>query len=600
MSTFKELGLKDEILEAVEILGFTQPTKVQELAIPTILASERDLVALAQTGTGKTGAFGLPSLHKVDPNNPAVQVLVLSPTRELAIQIAKDLKAFSKKIKGLKTVAVYGGSNIMSQIRALENGCQVVIGTPGRMLDLINRKKLKVNNVTTLVLDEADEMLNMGFQEDLDEILSDTPKEKQTLLFSATMPKQIARIAKKYMNDPEEIEVGERNAGAKNVEHHYYMVHAKDRFEALKRMTDMNPGIYGIIFCRTRRETAEIASKLNKDGYDVDLLNGDLSQAQRDDVMGRFRSKDIQLLVATDVAARGLDVNDLTHVINFNLPDDLEVYIHRSGRTGRAGKSGVSISIVHTREMRRIRDLERMSGKGFIKKEVPSGEEICGIRMLSLIDKVKETEVNDEQLQKFLPQALEKLADFDREDLIKHFLSVEFNQFLDYYSGSNDLNAKGGDRGRNSDRGSRSDRGDRRRDDRGSRKGVTEPGFERFFINVGRRDGLNPVRLMGLVNEQLNGSKPDFGKIDIQNNFSFFEVENGYESNLIQGVTGSKFEGRDVAVESAKQDEKAKSRGKSRDFKREGKKKGGGSKGHRKGGKPEGFRKSSGKNRKRK
>lgn len=600
MSTFKELGLKDEILEAVEILGFTQPTKVQELAIPTILASERDLVALAQTGTGKTGAFGLPSLHKVDPENPAVQVLVLSPTRELAIQIAKDLKAFSKKIKGLKTVAVYGGSNIMSQIRALENGCQVVIGTPGRMLDLINRKKLKVNNVNTLVLDEADEMLNMGFQEDLDEILSDTPKEKQTLLFSATMPKQIARIAKKYMNDPEEIEVGERNAGAKNVEHHYYMVHAKDRFEALKRVTDMNPGIYGIIFCRTRRETAEIASKLNKDGYDVDLLNGDLSQAQRDDVMGRFRSKELQLLVATDVAARGLDVNDLTHVINFNLPDDLEVYIHRSGRTGRAGKSGVSISIVHTREMRRIRDLERMSGKGFIKKEVPSGEEICGIRMLSLIDKVKETEVNDEQLQKFLPQALEKLADFDREELIKHFLSVEFNQFLDYYSGSNDLNAKGGDRGRNSDRGSRSDRGDRRREDRGGRRGVTEPGFERFFINVGRRDGLNPVRLMGLVNEQLNGSKPDFGKIDIQNNFSFFEVEHGYESNLIQGVTGSKFEGRDVAVESAKQDEKAKSRGKSRDFKKEGKKKGGGSKGHRKGGKPEGFRKSSGKNRKRK
>lgn len=604
MSTFKELGLKEEILEAVEILGFTQPTKVQELAIPTILASERDLVALAQTGTGKTGAFGLPSLHKVDPNDPSVQVLVLSPTRELAIQIAKDLKAFSKKIKGLKTVAVYGGSNIMTQIRALENGCQVVIGTPGRMLDLINRKKLKVNNVNTLVLDEADEMLNMGFQEDLDEILSDTPKEKQTLLFSATMPKQIARIAKKYMNDPEEIEVGERNAGAKNVEHHYYMVHAKDRFEALKRMTDMNPGIYGIIFCRTRRETAEIASKLNKDGYDVDLLNGDLSQAQRDDVMGRFRSKDIQLLVATDVAARGLDVNDLSHVINFNLPDDLEVYIHRSGRTGRAGKSGVSISIVHTREMRRIRDLERMSGKGFIKKEVPSGEEICGIRMLSLIDKVKETEVNEEQLQKFLPQALEKLADFDREDLIKHFLSVEFNQFLDYYSHSNDLNAKGGDRGRNSDR---RDRNDRKRDnrggreDRGGRRGITEAGFERFFINVGRRDGLNPVRLMGLINEQLNGSKPDFGKIDIQNNFSFFEVEHGYENNLTQGVTGSKFEGRDVAVESAKQDEKAKHRGKSRDFKREGGgKKGGGSKGHRKGGKPEGFRKSSGKNRKRK
>ncbi|MEO9885465.1 MAG: DEAD/DEAH box helicase [Balneola sp.] len=594
MPTFKELGLKQELLDAVEKLGFKEPTKVQELAIPAILSSQRDLVALAQTGTGKTGAFGLPALNQIDENSDDVQVLVLSPTRELAIQIARDLKDFAKYQKGVKTVAVYGGANISTQIKALNNGCQVVIGTPGRMLDLINRRKLDVRNVRTLVLDEADEMLNMGFQDDLDAILEDTPKEKQTLLFSATMPKGISKIAKKYMNNPDEIEVGERNAGAQNVEHHYYMVHAKNRFEALKRITDMNPDVYGIIFCRTRRETAEIASKLNKDGYDVDLLNGDLSQAQRDDVMNRFRTKDLQLLVATDVAARGLDVNELTHVINYNLPDDLEVYIHRSGRTGRAGNSGIAISIIHTRETGRIRALEKMSGKDFIKKEVPSGEEICGIRMLNLIDTVKETKVNEKQMAKFLPAALEKLSDLERDDLIKHFLAVEFNQFLEYYSNSNDLNASGGgDRRKgNNDRGGRNDRGG---NDRGGRsngrdRGITEAGYERFFINVGRRDGMNPVRLMGLVNEQLNGSKPDFGKIDLQNNFSFFEVETGYESALTNGVTGAKFEGRDVAVERAQDDKKSNSGGG----------RSGGGKRRKEGGFPKGKRKSGGNKRHRK
>lgn len=593
MSTFKELGLKQELLEAVEILGFETPTKVQQEAIPVILESQRDLVALAQTGTGKTGAFGLPSIQKVDAKSNTVQVMVLSPTRELAIQIAKDMKSYAKKVKGLTTVAIYGGANITTQIRALKNGCQVVVGTPGRMLDLIKRRKLDVTNIRTLVLDEADEMLNMGFQDDLDAILQDTPQEKQTLLFSATMPKGIAKISKKYMNDPQEISVGERNSGAKNVEHHFYMVHSKDRFEALKRTVDMNPEIYGIIFCRTRRETQEISTKLSKDGYDVDLLNGDLSQSQRDEVMNRFRTKDLQLLVATDVAARGLDVNNLSHVINYNLPDDLEVYIHRSGRTGRAGNSGISIAIVHTREMRRIRDLEKMTGKGFIKKDMPTGEEICAIRMLSLIDTVKETKINEEQIQKFLPQALEKLADLEREELIKHFLSVEFNQFLEYYDNSRDLNAsaKGGrDRDRGDRRGGR-DRGDRRGSS--DRKYDDASSFDRYFINVGNRDGLNPVRLMGLVNESLNGDKPDFGKIDVQNNFSFFEVELGYENKLIESVKGVKFEGRDVAIEPSQKDP--------------GRKGGGGDRGRsnkksfRKGGKgkPEGFRKSGGKNRKR-
>lgn len=549
MTNFKELGLGQELLDAIELLGFETPTTIQERAIPAILNSERDLIALAQTGTGKTGAFGIPTIQNVDEDSKDVQVLVLSPTRELAIQIAKDLKAFAKRRKGVKTVAVYGGANISSQIRALDNGCQVVIGTPGRMLDLIKRRKLDVRNVKTLVLDEADEMLNMGFQDELDAILADTPKEKQTLLFSATMPKPIAKMAKKYMNNPDEIEVGERNSGAKNVEHHYYMVHAKDRFQALKRIVDMNPDVYGIIFCRTRRETSEIATKLNKDGYDVDLLNGDLSQAQRDDVMNRFRTKELQLLVATDVAARGLDVDSLTHVINYNLPDDLEVYIHRSGRTGRAGKEGVSISIVHTREGRRIKDLERMSGKNFIKKEVPSGEEICAIRMMDLIDTVKETKVNEEQISKFLPEAMEKLADMEREELIKHFLSVEFNQFLDYYKDANDLNAKSRDKGRRND------------NRKGGRNNHSDKNFDRYFINIGRRDKLNPVRLMGLLNEQLNGSKPDFGKIDIQNNFSFFEVEQGFGQSLINDVSGASFEGRTVSVEAAQGSSKGRSGG---------------------------------------
>ncbi len=546
MLSFNELGLEQELLDAVELLGFTEPTKVQELAIPTILASQRDLVALAQTGTGKTGAFGIPAIQQVNTDSNNVQVLVLSPTRELAIQIAKDMKAFAKKVKGVKTVAVYGGAHIGSQIRALENGCQVVIGTPGRMLDLIRRGKLDVRNVRTLVLDEADEMLNMGFQDDLDAILKDTPQEKQTLLFSATMPKQIARIAQKYMNNPEEIEVGERNSGAKNVEHHYYMVHARDRFEALKRIVDMNPDVYGIIFCRTRKETSEIAAKLNKDGYEVDLLNGDLSQAQRDDVMNRFRTKELQLLVATDVAARGLDVDSLTHVINYNLPDDLEVYIHRSGRTGRAGNSGISISIVHTREGRSINALEKMSGKSFTKKELPSGEEICAIRMLDLIDTVKETEVNEEQMAKFLPQAMEKLADMEREELIKHFLSVEFNQFLEYYKNASDLNAQSRDRG-----------GKKSRRDRNGGKSRKNNSFDRYFINIGRRDGLNPARLMGVLNDELNGSKPDFGNIDIQNNFSFFEAEAGFQNNLVQGTKGARFEGREITVELAQQDQRS-------------------------------------------
>ena len=546
MTTFDELGLRQELLDAVQLLGFEQPTQIQKEAIPQILNQKNDLIALAQTGTGKTGAFGLPGLQKIDYSLNEVQMLVLSPTRELAIQIAKDLKSFAKRLKKIKSVAVYGGSDYRTQIKALENGAQVVIGTPGRTLDLIRRRKLDVTNIHTVVLDEADEMLNMGFQEDLDQILADTPQNKQTLLFSATMPKPIAKMAKKYMQDPIEIAVGERNSGAKNVEHHYFMVHAKDRYETLKRLVDMLPSVYGIIFCRTRNETAEIAGKLKKEGYDVDLLNGDLSQNQRDFVMKQFRTKELQLLVATDVAARGLDVNNLTHVINYNLPDDLEVYVHRSGRTGRAGNHGTSLSIIHTREMRRIKNLERMVGKEFIKKQVPSGEEICGIRMLDLIDKVKSTEVDEERIAPFLPEAIAKMEDLDREELIKHFLSVEFNRFLEYYEGSSDLNVQGKPEKRDQKERNRNRKNDSR--------------FERFFINIGKRDGLNPVRLMGVINELLEGEKPDFGKIDVELNFSFFEVEPGFGSTIIKSVKGIEFEGRKVSIEPAKQESKSKNR----------------------------------------
>ena len=553
MSTFKELGLSPEICKAVEDLGFKNPTEVQERAIPTILASQRDLVALAQTGTGKTGAFGMPVLQQVDANSDNVQVLVLSPTRELAIQIEKDLKAFAKYQKGISTVAVYGGANISTQIRALKRGTQVVIGTPGRMLDLIRRGKLDVTNVRSLILDEADEMLNMGFQDDLDAILHDTPKEKQTLLFSATMPKQISKMARKYMHDPEEIQVNARNSGALNVEHHFYMVNAKDRYDALKRIADVNPDIYGIIFCRTRRETADIASKLSKEGYNADLLNGDLSQNQRDEVMNRFRSGELQLLVATDVAARGLDVDSLTHVINYNLPDDLEVYIHRSGRTGRAGNSGISVSIIHTREMNKIRALEKMSGKDFIKQDVPKGEEVCGVRMMDMVEKLRTTEVNEKQIEKYLPEVYERLSDLGWQELIQHFVSMEFNQILEYYEQAGDINASAGRSNKKSNKRNSSKKGDRDSNGRSNNR-VAEEGFTRYFLNVGQRDGLNPARLMGVVNEQMHGKKPDFGKIDIQTNFSFFEVEEGFDSKLFDAMNGTQFEGRDISVELAKPD----------------------------------------------
>ena len=440
MQHFKQTKLDTNILKAISEMGFKTPTPIQAKTIPHLMNSNLDLIATAQTGTGKTAAFGLPSIHLTNLKYNDTQTLVLCPTRELCIQIAKDLAKYSKYLKGLNILAVYGGSDIKTQIRSLNKGAHIVIGTPGRTKDLIKRKKLNIGRIARIILDEADEMLTMGFKEDLEMILSHTPKEKQTLLFSATMSKKVIAITDSYMNHPEKIAATQMNIAAENVQHIYYMVNAKERYEVIKRIADINPNIYGIVFCRTRRETKEIANKLMNDGYNADTLNGDLSQAERDEVMTRFRKRRLQLLVATDVAARGLDVEDLSHIINFNLPDDFEIYIHRSGRTGRAGKKGVSIAIVHTREMRKIREIEKKTQIVFLREDVPSGMDICKTRLYNLIDKVENVDVDEQIIAQFMPDIYKKLEWLERDELIKHFVSTEFNRYLSYYKNARDIN----------------------------------------------------------------------------------------------------------------------------------------------------------------
>jgi ATP-dependent RNA helicase DeaD len=570
METFKEIGLKEEILKAVGELGFEMPTPIQAQAIPHLLSSDQDLIGLAQTGTGKTAAFGLPAIHNTDVENNRPQTLILCPTRELCLQITKDLNSYAKYVRGLDIVAVYGGANISTQIKALKKRAQIVVGTPGRVKDLINRKRLILGEVQRVILDEADEMLSMGFKDDLDDILAETPDEKQTLLFSATMSQKISSITRKFMGNPKQIAVARTNIGAENVDHIYYMVQARDKYEVLKRIADMNPDIYGIVFCRTRRETKEIANKFMHDGYNSDALHGDLSQGQRDEVMNRFRTRKLQLLIATDVASRGLDVNDLTHIINFNLPDDGEVYVHRSGRTGRAGKSGTSIAIIHTRERRRIVDIERRFKIVFSKENVPTGKDICQRQLLALIDKIEKVEVDDAQIEPFLPAINQKLDKLSREELIKHFVSAEFNRFLSYYKGARDINVPESKKYRN-ERGDRNDRRDRRgrndrddwrdrrdrgRDDkdrqsfdRDSSRDRRRSGFTRFYINVGSKNELNPARLMGLINEGLRSGDAEIGKIEILKKFSFFEIEQSYESKVIKSLNGEEFEGTSLIVE---------------------------------------------------
>jgi len=539
MQTFEETGINPQIIKAVSELGFEKPTPIQELTIPYLLEKKKDLVALAQTGTGKTAAFGLPILNQIDLDSGKTQALILSPTRELCVQISNDIKNYSKYLKNIRIGTVYGGASADKQIAELNKGCQIVVGTPGRVLDLKKRKKLKVNHINYLVLDEADEMLDMGFKDDLDAILESTPEEKQTLLFSATMPKEISKIAKKYMNDADEISVGEKNTGAENVNHQYYLTKAKDRFKALKRILDSHPNIYSIVFCRTRRDTKEVADKLIENGYNAEALHGDLSQAQRDYVMNRFRIKHMQILVATDVAARGLDVNDLTHVINYNVPEEPKIYIHRSGRTGRAGKTGTSISLIHSRELFRLRDIEKKLGKKIVRKSIPGGKEICERQLFNLIDKVEKIEVEDEQIGPFMDVIYKKLSWLSREELINHFVSVEFNRFLSYYKGAPDLNI-------NEDV-------SERREGKKNRKSRDRGDFSRFFINLGSKKKLSPAKLIGLINDQTQMRDINIGKIDILDSFSFFEVESKYEEDILNGFADCKYKGMNISVELSKE-----------------------------------------------
>jgi ATP-dependent RNA helicase DeaD len=560
---FQEIGLIQPLVDAVTEMGFEQLTPIQEKTIPFITGNNGDLIALAQTGTGKTAAFGLPVLNQIDIENTDTQVLVLCPTRELCLQITGDLTNFSKYLKGLSVVPVYGGANITTQIKQLKKKCQIVVATPGRAIDLMERKALKIDTIKWLVLDEADEMLSMGFKDDLDTILAETPDEKTVLLFSATMPADIERMAHSYMKNPQEIAVAAKNIAAENVEHQYFMVRAKDRYEALKRVADVNPDIYAIVFCRTRMECKEVADKLMADGYNADALHGDLSQAQRDNVMQRFRSKHLQILVATDVAARGLDVNDLTHVINYNLPDDPEVYVHRSGRTGRAGKSGVSISLLHLKEKGKLRIIEKICKKNFVRKPVPNGREICEIQLINFIDKVKNVEIDETQIKSFSAKIAEKFADMDREQIIKKFVSMEFNRFLDYYRNAQDINVDFDDTDK--DKGHKKDRKRDRFDERDGRKDRSErrsgkrdhdrreygKDYSRIFISLGSKDHVSPGTMMGFVNRVVDNREVSIGKIDIQKNFSFFEVDTEHLQEVLDAMRNAQFDGIPVSVEQA-------------------------------------------------
>ncbi len=563
MTNFHDSTLDGNIIQAIEEMGFKIPTPIQLKTIPGILQSDRDIIALAQTGTGKTAAFGLPIIHMIDTAYSETQAIILCPTRELCVQICKDLNQYSKYKEGLTTLPIYGGANIETQIKALRKGVHVVVGTPGRTLDLLRRKILKISNVSWLVLDEADEMLNMGFKEDLDSIMSETPEEKQTLLFSATMSTEIESIARRFMHDPEVITVGKKNSGAENVSHNYYVVQAKHRYDALKRIVDINPSIYGIVFCRTRHETKEIADKLMADGYNADALHGDLSQAQRDLVMGRFRSGILQILVATDVAARGLDVNNLTHVINYNLPDELEAYIHRSGRTGRADKTGTSIAIIHSKEKHKIKNLEKLIGKQMHRKQVPMGREICQVQLLNLVEKIEQVEVRESQMADLMPEIHKKFSHLSKEEVVNLFVSAEFNRFLDFYKNAPDLNIEPDydhekSNPKASGRHSREDRFNRERNGRNQYSDRRTPaGYSKFYINLGTKAKLNPLKLISLIKEQTQRRNIDIGKIEIERNFSFFETDSRYNRELESSFKGLYFDNKPIVVDFRSNFEKA-------------------------------------------
>ena len=528
MSKFKEIGISKDLCRSINEMGFTTPTEVQEQSIPFLLSENKDLISLAQTGTGKTAAFGLPVIQKTELKNKYVQSIILCPTRELCIQICKDLEAYSKYVSGIKILAVYGGTNIETQIKSLNKGIHIVVGTPGRTKDLIKRKILKLELVDKVVLDEADEMLSMGFKDDLDFILERTRSERQTMLFSATISKEVKSISKRYMKDAKEISVSKINSGAKNIEHHIYNVSSRNKYEALKRIADFNPNIYGIVFCRTKRHTKDIANKFMAEGYNADAIHGDLSQNQRDEVMQRFRNKSLQILIATDVAARGLDVNDITHVINYSLPDDPEVYIHRSGRTARAGKSGISIAISNESERRKIKSIEKKGGIKFINKEVPTGVEICSNQLYKMIDKIENVDIDEKQIKPFLNDIYKRLEWLDREELIKRFVSVEFNRFLYYYKEANKLPSK------------RSKKSEKKR---GNGKSLTG-----FSINIGRKHRATPIDIISIINRALKSNDIEIGKIELNRYQTFFEVDKDFADELKSNIKKIDFRGNEIVL----------------------------------------------------
>jgi ATP-dependent RNA helicase DeaD len=546
MPTFEELGVSAPLRRAIDEMGFAMPMPVQEKVIPHLLQEDGDVVALAQTGTGKTAAFGLPVLQRIDTQLNAPQALIISPTRELCLQISSDLADFSKYMPEMNVLPVYGGSSIESQIRALRRGVQIIVATPGRLIDLINRGVVLLDNVHTVILDEADEMLNMGFVDDINDILTFVPEDRKMLMFSATMPPEIAKIAQRFMHNPQEFVVGTKNSGAENVRHLYYMVNARDKYLVLKRIADNTPNIYGIVFCRTRKETQEIADNLIRDGYNADSLHGELSQQQRDMVMKKFRDHVLRILVATDVAARGLDVSDLTHVINYGLPDDVATYTHRSGRTGRAGKTGTSIAIVHSRERGKLRDIEKRIGKSFERKEVPTPDHIIEKQLYNLADRIERVQVDDEQISKYFTGVERKLGWLSQQDLLKRVLSLEFNRLLDYYKDAPDIEnieERPAGRGRKEK--------DKNISPREKDRRTADPGMARIYVNAGKNDGFFAGNLIDILNRTIKGQRVDVGRIDLMPGYSLFDVKKGDARRVVDAIAGFDFVGSKLYAEIA-------------------------------------------------
>jgi ATP-dependent RNA helicase DeaD len=569
MITFEALGLEERLMKAVSELGFTTPTPIQEKSIPVLLSGTKDLIGLAQTGTGKTAAFGLPLLQLIDESKKFPQALIVCPTRELCLQIVKEIELFKKYQKSMNVVAVYGGASIGMQIRDIKRGVQIIVATPGRLIDLIERKAINLGEIQYVVLDEADEMLNMGFQDDIEFILQNTPKKESTWLFSATMPPEIRKVSRKYMKEPVEVTVGQVNTSNKNIDHQYFVVSSQHRYEALKRLIDFNPGIYGIIFTRTKIDAQQIAEKLTREGYDIDALHGDLTQQQRDSVMGQFRERTLQLLIATDVAARGIDVKDITHVINYELPDDMEVYTHRSGRTGRAGKTGICMSIVHSREIGKIRQIERIAKSQFHKLEIPSGKDVCRKQFFAFMDKIISTDVSNEEYETYVPMLQEKFAEMSKEEILKRVAAMEFDRFLKYYENAEDLNLR--ERSRStfdkfSKEGGRGERSDRRRERMVPERGGDERkpyrdtqgrdfkgggNYTKLFVNLGTKDGFYKASFLQFILDMSDLRKEVLGKIDMRELNSWVEVDSSAAKQMMKAVDGKKFKGRSIRMNDA-------------------------------------------------